>query len=211
MCFKHIAKIIAGILVVVVGKLIPNKYADILWHVGNILQAGNNTAPTQSKEKILDKYKKVVPVLLLMFLSTASFSQNAFRGFFDKKQDVLSQKLFLKSTDTLSTTSKGSFLFRGAATVAGFAMPLKSSEEVSSFQIAGMGLSYGYYTSSTYCKYAINAFAVSSLKLGDLSSAKAGGLLTVGFFNNYVNIGVMYAAPSSTYNWYLTTGLTYTF
>jgi len=165
--------------------------------------------------------KKAIKVIIIATVFGCSVvglnaqTGNPWKGFFKPKNECFAEQKYSLTVDSSTTTTTvlnvNTFKFRAAATVSGFAVPFNSTEAVSSFQIAGMGLSYGYYTSTTYCKYAVNAFIVSNLKLGDLTSAKAGGLVTAGFFNNYLNIGIMYACPDTQYNFYLTTGLTYTF
>ena len=162
-------------------------------------------------KKKAGKITIIVVVFAFLGAGLSVNAQNPFKGFFNPKQEVLSEQYISVKNDGTININTGIYLFRAAATVSGFAVPVKDSESVSSFQIAGMGLSYGYYTTEAYCKYAINAFIVSNLKLGDLTSAKAGGLMTVGFFNNYLNVGMMYACPDKNYNFYITTGLTYTF
>jgi hypothetical protein len=199
------AGIIATILIVV-GKIIPNKYTDILYYVGRILMSFNNESKAQKEMtahlKKEENYFKVrnglVIGLLLLTMSFAANAQSPWDGFFKPIKKVY-QPMVMSTTDSVNFTATyqaNQWLFRPSLALTAVAIDFKSENPMSlSLNSIGMGVSYGKYSlveDVPYCTYSVNLNLLTSIKVGDETSTNIGLAVTADVFNKFIGAGVGY-------------------
>lgn len=216
---------IIGLLLTAVGKMIPNKYADWMYHFGviwNFITSKTNRVSEKQKieksrlNKLHNAYKAgkiVLPLILLMFILPIQ-AQSPFSGFFEPKTEAL-QKLYLcRSTDTISNTPHGLFLIRLNAGMNATAISIEKNPKTSAFNAVTFGLSGGVYkdvNGEPFCKLAYNLLYMQTIKVGDVTLTYPGLALTAGVFNNRIGGGLAYANFGNGYKANLILQINYSF
>lgn len=149
--------------------------------------------------------KKILLIVMLLFLAVTLCAQSPWRGFIKPVKSVVEvnnqelnemrYKLVSSNSDSLIITPTTYMLFRPALTITFAAIDLSEKPAVvKSLESAGVGISYGKFSAkdNAYCYYSINALLLTSYKIGGVESVKIGGAITADIFNKFVGGGVGY-------------------
>jgi len=152
------------------------------------------------------KIKYLLSILIFALCTTLMNAQNPFKGFFEPKNQAVSQALSVPLT--LNTTN--TWLFRPAASLTAIDVTIKNGVAVTQpFGAAGVGLEYGEYTTvngSAYCLVAVDALLITNYSLNNTSFTGLGGALTIKAFN-LASLGIGYVNNSV----HILAGITYNF
>jgi hypothetical protein len=205
-----------GMGLLVVGKLIPQKWTDPLVYVEKLFlvlylgvkklnDATNRLTPKQRELKLENdrqiknlKSKGLLPVLTLLFIfilgSGMQLQAQSFRGFF-KPVDVnpVVQKMTLRVADAVPQKADYVWLFRPmvsvTATSVNFRGGVANTKALSSL---GTGLSLSKYITveeKPYCQLSVNALFLTGVNIENITELSIGGAVTLGLFNGVLNFG----------------------
>lgn len=193
--------------VTIVGKLIPLKAADWLYHIEKFLHFLNEKTNRESKTEKIEKTKanellkknkikaRVLMSIAVLFICGYGFAQSSFQGFF-KPINLQNEIVTLKSEGSQAEVNKDRWLFRPSAAISALAIDLKEKDPISkSLTAVGIGLSYGKYQlieDNIYCTYSFNLFGLTSIEIGGETKTNIGIAGTVDVFNKFIGVGVGY-------------------
>ncbi len=204
-----------GMGVLVVGKLIPQKWTDPLVYVEKLFLAlylgvkklndVTNNLTTKQKEVKLEndrklkdlKSKGLLPVLTLLFIFLFSSGINAqspsFKGFL-KPVDLnpAVQKMVTRAEGVVATKSVV-WLFRPAVLLTATSVNLRGgTAETKALSSLGTGLSLSKFTTvneKPYAQLSVNALLLTGITIDQVAVTSFGGAVTVGLFDGLFNFG----------------------
>jgi hypothetical protein len=200
---------VIGAVLIVIGKVIPNKWTDIMLYIEKLFYAiylglnkiNEKTNRLSKSQKIALALKKGASVMLLLLcINITSSAQGSFHNFWKSTKhcivlDPSAAKLNILTDTTIDYISKWSF--KPAATLTAVAIDVSDIKNSLSQSLSsiGLGLRYGNYETvdnTAYCNYSFNALLLTSIKIGETTSTKLGGAITVDVFNNLLGGGIGY-------------------
>ena len=223
-----LAGVIVAVVAVLVGKFIPNKWADIFHYVTIAFvwldNHTNRLSEEQTKEKKLmdmaiEKAKKLLPVIIMIFLlsgiSYQASAQNPFRGFNKKVPSDMFSAGTLNAKGELITKE---IRFRPSVGLLASGVRL-SQEEGKTYETfplvkSGVGCSYTVYEPNPdnnlpVIKYTINAMLTVPMTENEQN---LGAALGISIFNINGGLGVDFMKNTRfKYMMYAFIGAEYTF
>jgi hypothetical protein len=137
--------------------------------------------------------KATVIIVSIFFLGNGFLNaQNKFSGFFRPIDEVVQNKTIERGGEI----TNHELIFRPAVVINAYALNLSEKSPVStSFQSAGLGLSYGDYSTvndKAYCNYSVNALIMTGITIGDNTKANIGFGLTFDVFDKFIGVGAAF-------------------
>jgi hypothetical protein len=211
-----ISLISMGILIV--GKLIPQKWTDPLVYVEklflalylgvkkindatNRLTSAQKIAKNVNDNKLKDlKYRGMLPVMTLLFIFILSSGiqlqaqSPSFNGFFKPVEvNTAVQKMNTRAVDDVSTQSEFVWLFRPMVSVTATSVNFQGgTAETKALSSLGTGLSLSKYITvdgKPYSQLSVNALFLTGITIDNVTSLSIGGAVTLGLFNGVLNFG----------------------
>jgi hypothetical protein len=141
--------------------------------------------------------KKVIILTSCLLLMAVSLNAQSFKRFFGSIDQVVAaqQEVMARAKDTQADIEKV-FLPRLSLSVTGFGLSFGGGKPTTqSFNSAGLGISYGEYTTvngEAYCNYSFNIALLLAVEITGSTDVHAGVIGTVDVFNKFVGIGIGY-------------------
>lgn len=203
-----VVSLVLGLIALILGHVaVPQKWASILALLEAALHWINERTNRLSEKQVarkaafdhelrLLKARGIIPFIALLLLCGSLQAQSPWGGFF-KPSDVVVKQVQSRAEVTEATNV---WLFRPAVSLTALAVDFSEKPVLShSLSSLGFGLSYGRFTTvneKAYCNLSVNGLLLTSVKLGDVESAAIGGAVTLGLFDQLLQVGVGYLDKS---------------